>query len=98
MIELHQKTLSAHWSAMVSAYPRVISTANRLVMPFPLAWLFEVGFTALLGIKNKARTKLIVEPDQGCALSTTGPRIGKRAAKMQHQPSHGCYLVREFNK
>ena len=52
---------------MVFLYPRVASTANRLLIPFPLAWLCEVGFIALLRIMNKARTKLIVEPGQRCA-------------------------------
>ena len=69
--------MSAYWPAMVFSYPRVASTANRLLIPFSLAWLCEVGFIALLRIMNKARTKLIVEPDQRCALPTTGPRIGK---------------------
>ena len=71
MIELQEKTLSAYWSAMVFLYPRVACTADRLLIPFPLAWLSEAGFIALLRIMNKARTKLIVEPDQRCALPTT---------------------------
>ena len=78
MIELQEKTMSAYWLAMVFSYPRVASTDNRLLIPFSLAWLCEVGFIALLRIMNKARTKLIVEPDQRCALPTTGPHIGKR--------------------
>ena len=40
---------------------------------FSLIWLSEPNFPALLGINNKARTKLIVEPDQWYALPTTGP-------------------------
>ena len=80
MIELQEKTLSAYWSAMVFSYLRVASTDNQLLIPFPLAWLCEAGFLALLRIMNKARTKLIVEPDQKCALPTTGPCIGKRVA------------------
>ena len=80
MIELQEKTLSAYWSAMVFLYPRVASTANQLLIPFSMAWLCEADFLALPKIMNKARTKLIVEPDQICALPTTGPRIGKRVA------------------
>ena len=80
MIELQEKTLSAYWSAMVFSYPRVASTDNRLLIPFPLAWLCEAGFLAFLRIMNKARTKLITEPDQRCALPTTGPLRGKRVA------------------
>ena len=66
---------------MVFSYTRVANAAIRLLMPFPLTWLCEADFSALLGIKNKTRTKLIVQPDQRCALPTTGPRIDKRVVK-----------------
>ena len=72
-----EKTLSAYWSAMVFSYLRVTNAGNRLLTPFPLTWLYETGFLPLLKIKSKARTKLIVKPDQRCAPPTTGPRIGK---------------------
>ena len=49
----------------------------QLLMPFSSTWLREVCFSALLGIKNKTRNKLIAELDQRCALSTTEPRIDK---------------------
>ena len=81
MAELQEKTLSAYWSAMVFTYTRVANAAIRLLMPFPLTWLCETDFSALLEIKNKTRTKLIVQPDQRCALPTTGPRIDKRVVK-----------------
>ena len=84
-----KKSLPAYWSAMLASYPSVASTAIRLLMPFPSTWLCEAGFSALLGIKNKARNKLnVVEPDLRCALSITEPRIDKLVNKMQHQPSH----------
>ena len=83
-----EKSLPAYWSAMVDSYPRAASAAIRLLMPFPLTWLCEAGFSALLGIKNKARNKLIIEPDLRCALATTEPRIDELVTKMQHQPSH----------
>ena len=83
-----EKSLPAYWSAMVDSYPRATSAAIRLLMPFPSTWLCEAGFSALLGIKNKARNKLIIEPDLRCALATTEPRIDELVTKMQHQPSH----------
>ena len=83
-----EKSLPAYWSAMVDSYPRAASAAIRLLMPFPSTWLCEAGFSALLGIKNKARNKLIIEPDLRCALATTEPRIDELVTKMQHQPSH----------
>ena len=85
-----EKSLPAYWSAMLDlySYPRVPSTAIRFLMPFPSNWLCEADFSGLLGIKNKARYKLIVEPDLRCALSTTEPRIDKLVTKIQHQPAH----------
>ena len=75
------KTLPAYWSVMLTWYPRVASAAIQLLMPFPSTWLCETGFSALLGIKNKARNKLIVEPDLRCALATTEPRIDQLLPK-----------------
>ena len=66
---------------MVFSYTRVASAAIRLLMSFPLTWLCETDLSALLGINSKTRTKLIVEPDQRCALPAIGPRIDKRVAK-----------------
>ena len=83
-----EKSLPAYWSAMLASNPIVASTAIRLLMPFPSTWLCEAGFSALLGIKNKARHKPIIEPDLRCALSTTEPLTDKLVTKMQHQPSH----------
>ena len=56
-------------------------------MPFPSTWLCEAGFSALVGIKNKGRNKLIEKPDLRCALEVTKSRIDELIAKMQHQPS-----------
>ena len=77
-----EKTLPAFWLAMASSYPKVASTAIRLLMPFPSTYLCEAVFSALLGIKTKARNKLAVEPDLRCALSTTVPRIDNRVARL----------------
>ena len=93
-----EKSFPAYWSAMVDSYPRAASVAIRLLMPFPSTWLCEAGFSALLGIKNKARNKLIIEPDLRCALATTEPRIDELVTKMQHQSSHKCTChVYKFN-
>ena len=95
------KEMSLHdWSAMVTSYSRVASTAVQLLMPFSSTWLCEACFSTLLETMNKARNKLIAELDQRCALSTTEPRNDKLVTKMQHQPSHqgSCYDVYKFIK
>ena len=78
-----EKTLPAYWSAMLSSYPKVASRAIQLLMLFLSTWLCEAGFSALLGIKNKARNKLIVETDLRCSLAKTEPRIDKLVTEMQ---------------
>ena len=100
-----EMSLSTYRSATVASYSRVASTAIQLLMPFSSTWLREACFTALPGIKNKARNNPIAELDQRCALSTTAPRNDKLVTKMQHQPSHQCschdvhkYLSLSFNR
>ena len=52
-------SLPAYWSAMVASYSKVASRAVQLLMTFSSTWLCEACFSALLGIKNKARNKLM---------------------------------------
>ena len=64
-----EMSLPAYWSTMVASYSRVASTAIQLLMSFSSTWLCEACFSALLGIKNKARNKPVAELDQRYALS-----------------------------
>jgi hypothetical protein len=48
----------------------------------------EVGFSSLLQIKTKYRSRLSVGDDLRSALSSTSPRIKKLAVEKQAQPSH----------
>ena len=83
-----EKSLSSFWSEMLAMYPQVAKAALVHLMPFPSTYLCETGFSTLLNIKSKCRSRLVVEPDLRCSLSETSPRIDKLVSNMQHHPSH----------
>ena len=57
-------------------------------MPFASDWLLWI-----VGSKNKANNKIIVDPDIWCVLGTTAPSIGKFFVKMQHQSPTDVVLL-----
>lgn len=62
--------------------------ALRLILPFPTTYLCETGFSSLLVIKSKYRSRLVAEDYLHCALAKTAPKISDLARKKQAQPSH----------
>jgi hypothetical protein len=58
-------------------YSALVKTVLKILLPFPTTYECEVGFSSLLQIKNKHRSRLNVEDDLRCALSSTSPRIKK---------------------
>jgi hypothetical protein len=69
-------------------YPALAKTVLKILLPFLTTYECEVGFSSLLQIKTKHRSRLNVEDDLRCALSPASPRIKKFAAEEQGQPSH----------
>jgi hypothetical protein len=63
-------------------------TVLRLLLPFPTTYLCEAGFSSLLVIKSKYRSRLVAEGDLRCPLAKTVPRISDLVRKKQPQPSH----------
>ena len=55
--------LNIRRSAMALLYSKEVNAFIQLGMPFPLTWLTVTGFSALVGINNKAFNKIIVELD-----------------------------------
>jgi hypothetical protein len=68
--------------------PALAKTVFKILLPFPTTYECEVGFSSLLQIKTKHRSRLNVEDDLRCALSSTSLRSKKLAAEKQVQPSH----------
>ncbi|XP_034277935.1 zinc finger BED domain-containing protein 5-like isoform X1 [Pantherophis guttatus] len=76
------------WIQCLQSYPVLSETALRLLLPFPTTHLCEIGFSSLLVIKSKYRSRLVVEDDLRCALAKTAPRISDLVRKKQSQSSH----------
>uniref|UniRef100_A0A8C5PY01 Uncharacterized protein n=1 Tax=Leptobrachium leishanense TaxID=445787 RepID=A0A8C5PY01_9ANUR len=72
----------------LQSYPVLSETVLRLLLPFPTTYLCETGFSSLLVIKSKCRSRLVVEDDLQYALAKTAPRISDLVRRKQSQPSH----------
>ncbi|XP_054573034.1 LOW QUALITY PROTEIN: zinc finger BED domain-containing protein 5-like, partial [Eptesicus fuscus] len=75
------------WIKCLQSY-RVLSETVLHLLPFPTTYLCETGFSSLLVIKSKYRSRLVVEDDLRCALAKTAPRISDLLRKKQFQPLH----------
>ncbi|XP_019509197.1 PREDICTED: zinc finger BED domain-containing protein 5-like [Hipposideros armiger] len=51
------------WIKCLQSYPFLSETVLRLLLPFPTTYLCETGFSNLLVIKSKYRSRLVVEDD-----------------------------------
>ena len=81
-------SITKFWIKCLQSYPVLSEIVLRLLLPFPTTYLCETGFSSLLVIKSKYRSRLVAEDDLRCALAKTAPRISDLARKKQAQPSH----------
>jgi hypothetical protein len=68
------------WFRRLLDNPALAKTVLKIFLPFPTTYECEVRFSCLLQIKTKHRSRLYVEDDLRCALSSTSPRFKKLAA------------------
>ncbi|KII75153.1 hypothetical protein RF11_10447 [Thelohanellus kitauei] len=61
---------------------------TSLLLLFPKAYLCETGFSRLLFIKSKYRSRLDAEDGLRCALAKTIPIIADLVKQKQDKPSH----------
>ena len=106
---LHSKFISCNsdfskfWCGLVEEFPILTKHALEIIVPFITTYLREAGFSSLLTIKTKHRTRLILKDDMRVALSTTAPRISEIVRGKQAQKSHlltveiVCQLVLKEN-
>ncbi|KAL6046540.1 hypothetical protein STEG23_018200 [Scotinomys teguina] len=87
-IDFSTLPVTQFWIKCLQPYPVLSETVLRLLLPFPTTHLCETGFSSLLVIKSKYRSRLAVENDLRCALAKTVPRISDLVRKKQSQPSH----------
>ena len=81
-------SVSKFWIKCSKSFPVLSEIVLRLLLPFPTTYLCETGFSSLLVIKSKYRSRLVVEDDLRCALANTAPRISDLVRKKQPQTSH----------
>ena len=78
-----EKSITEFWPLMCESYPKVSEIAIRALLPFVSTYLCESGFSTLLQMKTKQRSRLEVENDLRCALSSTPPNISELAKNKQ---------------
>ena len=69
-------------------HPELSRCAVKRVVPFGSTYLCEAGFSALVCMKSKYRSRLDVTSEMRCALSTTAPDFDRLQRRVQAQPSH----------
>ncbi|KAF2350211.1 Ribonuclease H-like domain [Trinorchestia longiramus] len=87
-IELQNQNADSFWISRLADSPILSKRALKLLVSFSTTYLCEKGFSTVLGMKTKKRTRLNVANDARLALSTTKPRIPQIASNMLLQPSH----------
>ena len=81
-------SLTKFWSKMSEIYPVVSEKVLNSLLMFPSTYLCEQGFSTLLNMKTKHRSRLNIEHDLQVCLSNTAPRIEELVCNKQAQPSH----------
>ena len=81
-------SVTKFWIKSLQSYPVLSEIALSLILPFTKTYLCETGFSSLLVIKSKYRSRLVAENNLRCALAKTAPRISDLARKKQAYPSH----------
>ena len=86
---LHPRvSLMKFWIQASHEYPELSEKAFKIILPFATSYLCECGFSALVTIKAKYRSRLEVEDELRLSLSSITPRLDKLCSNMQPQGSH----------
>ena len=85
---LEMLTLTQFWTKMSVTYPVVSDIVLNSFLMFPSTYECKQGFSTLLNMKNKHRSRLNVEHDLHVCLSNTAPQIKKLICNKQAQPLH----------
>lgn len=86
---LHPRvSLMKFWIQASHEYPELSQNAFKILLPFATSYLCECGFSALVTIKTKCRSRLEVEDELRLSLSSITPRLDKLCSNVQAQGSH----------
>jgi len=86
--EFKNENLFNFWLKRKDEFKLISSKAIQFLMPFRTSYLCETGFSAMLSIKNKYRSRLNLEPNLRLKLTKLNPNIKKLISKKQIHPSH----------
>lgn len=76
------------WMSLQVEYPQLSEKALHTLLPFASTYLCEAGFSKLVAIKTKQRSRLNPEDDLRIALSNISPNIDQILSEAQAHPSH----------
>ncbi len=88
MNEFKTEQLIIFWLKRRNKFSFISEKALKFLLPFSTSYLCETGFSAMLNIKNKYRTKLNLEPNLRLKLTKIYPDVKKLRSLKQAQPSH----------
>ncbi|XP_050535830.1 zinc finger BED domain-containing protein 5-like [Daktulosphaira vitifoliae] len=78
------------WLSAQQTYPTLSTEALKVLLPFSSSYLCEVGFSAMVGIKNKLRNKLQLSHSLRLKITTIDVDVGAviKDCRKQAHPSH----------
>ena len=86
--EFNKDFLSDFWLKRRAEYGLISDRALKCLIPFSTSYLCETGFSAMIAIKYKDRSKLELEPDLRLKLTLIKPDIADLCKSKQAQCSH----------
>lgn len=83
-----KQTLLDFWIKQHNEYPVLSDKAIRILLPFATTYLCEKGFSSLVVIKTKYRSKVDAEPNLRLKLTSIDPDITGLCLQRHAHPSH----------
>lgn len=83
-----KQTLLDFWIKQHSEYPVLSDKAVRFLLPFVTTYLCEKGFSSLVVIKTKYRSRVDAEPNLRLKLTSIEPDIAGLCSQKHAHPSH----------
>jgi len=88
MDEFKNTSIINFWIKQKKDFKDISEKAIKFLIPFCSTYMCETGFSAMLYLKNKYRSKLDLEPNLRLKLTKIEPDIKKLVSGKQVQPSH----------
>ncbi|GFW09771.1 zinc finger BED domain-containing protein 5 [Trichonephila clavipes] len=86
--QLKTQPCQKFWLSMEKQYPVLCKNAIRLLIQFASTYLCETGFSKLVSIKTKYRSRLNLGDDMRIAISNIHPNIDEIIRNLQPHTSH----------